>query len=283
MKRIFSIIALIMAACLSFNSCLLVSSGGEEENIEPALQFSAISEDNLSTDSVNLYFEYLMVNPSSAPVSVYYTVCKTAAEASDQKNMKKADSRINGIMETIELRGLDADTKYYSVCFIKIGDKLFQSRVYEFQTLPVPEPESKPDTGDTGSGSGSSDSGSGSSSDSGSGSTGSGSGSSDSGSGSQTVAVTGIKLVSTESSITMKVGEKKPVYAEVIPSNASNRGITWSMENNTVAAYFSGVITIEAKGHSSYVIEAKSKGTAKLTAKSTEGNFTTTINITVTE
>lgn len=261
MKRIFSFIALIMAACLSFNSCLLVSSGGEEENTEPALQFSAISEDNLSTDSVNLYFEYLMVNPSSAPVSVYYTVCKTAAEASDQKNMKKADSRINGIMETIELRGLDADTKYYSVCFIKIGDKLFQSRVYEFQTLPEPEPESRPDTGDTGSGSGSSDS----------------------GSSSQTVAVTGIKLVSTESSITMKVGEKKPVYAEVIPSNASNRGITWSMENNTVAAYFSGVITIEAKGHSSYVIEAKAKGTAKLTAKSTDGNFTATINITVTE
>ncbi len=83
----------------------------------------------------------------------------------------------------------------------------------------------------------------------------------------KTVSVTGITLSKTSSSIT--VGESVSLSATVVPSNASNKNVTWSSNNTGVATVSAGKVTgIKA-------------GTAIITAKTADGGFTASCTITV--
>ena len=79
--------------------------------------------------------------------------------------------------------------------------------------------------------------------------------------------VTSIKL--NKKTITIKKGEKETLKATILPSNASNKSITWKSSNTKIA-------TVSNKG----VVTAKKDGTVKITAKSNNGK-TATCNVTV--
>ncbi|MBR6604232.1 MAG: Ig-like domain-containing protein [Clostridia bacterium] len=76
-----------------------------------------------------------------------------------------------------------------------------------------------------------------------------------------TVAVTGVTLNKTSSSLT--VGDTLTLIATVSPSNATNKNVAWSSSNTNVA-------TVSANG----VVTAKSAGTATITVRTAEGNKT---------
>ena len=75
------------------------------------------------------------------------------------------------------------------------------------------------------------------------------------------VPVTGLTL--DRSTLNLDVGEYYTFLATVLPSNASDTGITWRTDNSTVVA-------ISQTG----LIQAKSVGTAIVTATTDDGNFT---------
>lgn len=81
------------------------------------------------------------------------------------------------------------------------------------------------------------------------------------------VKVTGISISAT--SLTMTEGETQTLTASVTPSNADNKGISWSTSKATVVTVDDGKIT------------AVKKGTATITAKSADGGKTATCSITV--
>ncbi len=83
-----------------------------------------------------------------------------------------------------------------------------------------------------------------------------------------TVDVTSVSLDKT--SATVKKGASVTLTATVSPSNATDKMITWSTSNSSVATVSNGVVT------------GKAKGTATITAKSSNGK-TATAAITVTE
>ena len=68
------------------------------------------------------------------------------------------------------------------------------------------------------------------------------------------VAVTAVTLSS--STISMTLGEKKSISATVMPSNATDKKLTWSSSNSAVAEYVNGQILALAEG--SCVIKATS-------------------------
>lgn len=76
---------------------------------------------------------------------------------------------------------------------------------------------------------------------------------------SSTVLVTGISLNST--SATMTVGDTKSLTATITPTNATNKDITWSSSNTSVA-------TVSTSG----VVTAINAGTATITATATDGS-----------
>ncbi|MCQ2138224.1 MAG: Ig-like domain-containing protein [Bacteroidales bacterium] len=82
-----------------------------------------------------------------------------------------------------------------------------------------------------------------------------------------TVAVTGISL--NRSSYTMDIGGTMTLTATVLPSNATNKTVSWSTSNSSVATVSNGVVT------------AKGAGTATITAKTADGNKTASCSITV--
>ena len=86
------------------------------------------------------------------------------------------------------------------------------------------------------------------------------------------VAVTGVKF--SRSSLSMYVGStlKLANYVTVSPTNASNKGLTWSSSNT-------GIATVNSKG----VVTAKKTGKVTITVKTVDGGFTATITITITE
>ena len=81
------------------------------------------------------------------------------------------------------------------------------------------------------------------------------------------VAVTGVSL--DKSSGTLKVDEKVTLIPTVAPSNATNKAVTWSTSNSSVATAVDGVVT------------AKSTGTVIITVTTTDGGFTATYSLTV--
>jgi hypothetical protein len=93
------------------------------------------------------------------------------------------------------------------------------------------------------------------------------------------VKVTGVKITyggKTHSGTTKtngKVGDSWQMVAEVLPSNATNKGVTWSSSNTKVA-------TVDS---SSGKVTAKGIGTATITAKTKQSGVTATCKVTVVE
>ncbi len=83
-----------------------------------------------------------------------------------------------------------------------------------------------------------------------------------------TVAVTGVSVNPT--SATLKVGDTKQLTKTITPAGASNQNVTWQSGNTAVA-------TVDGNG----LVTAKSAGTATVTVKTADGNFTANCSITV--
>ena len=83
-----------------------------------------------------------------------------------------------------------------------------------------------------------------------------------------TVAVTGVTVSPTSDSIT--VGETLTLTATVAPENATNKAVTWSTSEATVATVEDGVVT------------GVSAGNATITVTTEDGGFTATCDVTVT-
>ena len=84
------------------------------------------------------------------------------------------------------------------------------------------------------------------------------------------IAVTGI-TISGSATRNMTVGQTSQLTANITPSNATNQNITWTSSNTAVA-------TVSANGQ----VTTISAGTATITARSTDGNRTANVTITVT-
>lgn len=83
--------------------------------------------------------------------------------------------------------------------------------------------------------------------------------------------VTGVTV--SPSDLTINMGESKTLSATVSPSDASEKGVTWTSSNPNVADVNSTSGTVSAKG----------LGTAVITATTKDGNMTATCNVTVKE
>ena len=84
----------------------------------------------------------------------------------------------------------------------------------------------------------------------------------------ETVAVTGVTLNKTEA--TIKVGVSLQLTATIAPSNATNKNVTWSSSDSSVA-------TVNAVGK----VTAVKAGSATITVKTNDGEKTATCQITV--
>ena len=83
----------------------------------------------------------------------------------------------------------------------------------------------------------------------------------------QTVAVTGVTLNASSGELT--VGGQTTLTATVSPADASNKTVTWESSAPTVASVVNGVVT------------ALAPGSAKITVKTEDGNFTAEYALTV--
>lgn len=84
---------------------------------------------------------------------------------------------------------------------------------------------------------------------------------------SSTVSVTGVSLDNT--SATINIGASKTLIAIVAPTNATNKGVTWSSSNTNVATISNGIVTGNAIG------------TAVITATTVDGKKTAICDFTV--
>jgi len=82
------------------------------------------------------------------------------------------------------------------------------------------------------------------------------------------VLVTGVTLSS--QSLTLNTGNTSTLTATVSPSNATNKNVTWSTSNSSVA-------TVSSSG----VVTAVGKGTANITVTTADGGYTATCSVTV--
>ena len=82
------------------------------------------------------------------------------------------------------------------------------------------------------------------------------------------VKVTAITV--SESNISLGVGDSKKIIPTIKPGDATNKGVSWSSDNEKVA-------TVSSDG----TIKGKSEGTAKITVITKDGDFEATINVTV--
>lgn len=83
------------------------------------------------------------------------------------------------------------------------------------------------------------------------------------------IPATGITISKSETSL--KIGESEDLTATITPDNATNKKVTWSSSDESVATVVNGKVT------------AKRKGTATITATSEDGGKTATCVVTVTE
>ena len=86
----------------------------------------------------------------------------------------------------------------------------------------------------------------------------------------ETVDVTGVTL--DKSSITLTEGESSKLTATVKPSNATNKGVTWTTSNSSVA-------TVDSSGN----VKAAGVGVATITVTTKDGNYKATATVTVKE
>ena len=82
------------------------------------------------------------------------------------------------------------------------------------------------------------------------------------------VSITGVSL--NASSISMTVGDTQTLTATITPSNATDKSVTWSSNNTSVA-------TVSSSG----VVTAKAAGTATITVNTNDGGKTATCTVTV--
>jgi hypothetical protein len=82
------------------------------------------------------------------------------------------------------------------------------------------------------------------------------------------VPVTGVSLNKTTTQL--NVGDTETLTASVIPTNATNKTVTWTSSNTSVATVAGGLVT------------AAAAGTATITATTQDGGFTATCAVTVT-
>ena len=82
------------------------------------------------------------------------------------------------------------------------------------------------------------------------------------------IPVTGISLNKTETRLT--VGDTEILSATIVPNNATNKNITWSSSNTSVA-------TVNSNGK----VTAIAAGSALITAKSVDGGYSATCRVTV--
>ena len=85
----------------------------------------------------------------------------------------------------------------------------------------------------------------------------------------ETVHVTGVSVSPSTASI--EVGETTTLTETVAPSNASNKNVTWSTNNSSVATVSSGVVT------------GVSAGSATITVTTVDGSYTARCAVTVTQ
>ncbi|WP_172914281.1 Ig-like domain-containing protein [Capnocytophaga canis] len=90
------------------------------------------------------------------------------------------------------------------------------------------------------------------------------------GGGSTIVQVTAVEL--SESNLTLSLGDTHNLSANVLPTNATNKAVTWTSGNTSIA-------TVDANGK----VTAVGTGTAYITATSTEGGKTATCVVKVTD
>ena len=83
----------------------------------------------------------------------------------------------------------------------------------------------------------------------------------------QTVAVTGVNLNASSGELT--IGGQTTLTATVLPSDATNKAITWSSSAPTIASVSNGVVT------------ALASGSAVITVTTADGGFTASYNLTV--
>ena len=84
---------------------------------------------------------------------------------------------------------------------------------------------------------------------------------------STTVPVSGIKL--DKSSLSLEIGEKATLTATIAPSDATNKSITWSSANSSIATVNNGVVSGVAAGETT------------ITAKTNDGGFTASATVKV--
>ena len=84
----------------------------------------------------------------------------------------------------------------------------------------------------------------------------------------ETVHVTGVTL--NKSTASVEVGETEQLTATVAPANATDKSVSWSSSNTSVA-------TVDQSG----LVTAVASGTARITVKTTDGNYTAYCDITV--
>ena len=89
-----------------------------------------------------------------------------------------------------------------------------------------------------------------------------------SGGGSSTVSVESVSVSPT--SLSLNVGEHSSLTATVLPTNATNKSVTWSSSNSSIASVTSGTVT------------ANSVGTATITVTTVDGGKTANCTVTVT-
>lgn len=86
---------------------------------------------------------------------------------------------------------------------------------------------------------------------------------------STTTRVTGVSL--NNSSLTLNAGDTNTLIATVLPTDATNKSVTWSTNNNTVASVKNGTVT------------AHTKGQATITVTTSDGGYTASCSVTVNE
>lgn len=84
------------------------------------------------------------------------------------------------------------------------------------------------------------------------------------------IAVTGVNI--TDSTMTLGLGKTQALSAIVEPNNATNKNVTWLSSN-------ASIVSVTSSGQ----ITGKAVGTANITVKTVDGNFSDTIAVTVNE
>lgn len=77
--------------------------------------------------------------------------------------------------------------------------------------------------------------------------------------------------VSIDEALTLDAGTKKTLLSAVSPADATNKNVTWSSDDDSIATVANGVVT------------GCAAGTAKITATTMDGSYTDTCDVTVTQ